>query len=56
MLQASRQDLRYAFRRLAHDPGFTFLVVLTLSPRIDANSAIFNAVDAAMLRFLREGV
>jgi hypothetical protein len=46
------RDVRYAFRIFAKDPGFTFVVVLTLALGIGANTAIFSLIDALMLRWL----
>jgi putative ABC transport system permease protein len=44
------RDLRYSIRSLARTPGFTCTVVLTLTLGIGANSAVFSAIDAVILR------
>ena len=45
-----RSDLRYAIRVLWRAPGFTFAVVLVLALGIGSNTAIFSAVDTAIIR------
>jgi putative ABC transport system permease protein len=49
-LERLASHFKYAARALRKNPGFTTIAVLTLALGIGANTAIFSAIDALMLR------
>ena len=51
-VQTFLQDVRYSLRTLRRAPGFAAVVVISLALGIGANTAIFSAIDAVMLRML----
>ena len=46
------QDIRYGFRQLKRNPGFTVVVVLTLALGIGVNSTVFSVLNGLFLRGL----
>ena len=49
-LQTTRQDVRYAVRALARNPGFAAVAVVTLGIGIGATTTMFSVLHAVLLR------
>ena len=50
LLEALVRNVRHSARALSRTPGFSLAVVLTLALGIGANTAVFSALDAVLLR------
>ncbi|HKT12860.1 MAG TPA: permease prefix domain 1-containing protein, partial [Terriglobia bacterium] len=44
------QDVRYGFRQLRRNPGFTAVAILTLALGIGVNTSVFSFLDAVSIR------
>src|SRR5579862_4536201 len=51
-LDTVRQDIRFAFRTLRKNRGFTAVAVASLALGIGANTAIFSLIDALLIKLL----
>ena len=50
MIGSIAQDIRFCFRMLLRNPGFSVVAILTLALGISINSAVFSIVHAVLLR------
>src|ERR1700734_3865052 len=50
LLDATTSNLKSAFRFIRKSPTFSATVILTLALAIGANSAVFSAIDAIILK------
>src|SRR6266436_5347434 len=50
VIETAMANVKYAFRFIRKSPSFSVAVILTLALGIGANSAVFSAIDAILLR------
>jgi predicted permease len=50
MARGFANDLRSAFRQVRRAPGFSAVIVVTIALGVGANTALFNLLDAVLLR------
>src|ERR1700749_2923239 len=49
-LESVLADVKFAFRRLRHSPGFAITVLLTLGIGIGANTAVFSVLNSVLFK------